>query len=240
MDVPLFVARPRLYRTGKAAIKTFPRARGRWAMDSGGFWEVAHRGGWTISPALYVEQVRRARDEIGNMDWAAPMDWMCEDEAIKATGLSVVRHQELTIDNGIDLRMRAADLPFIYVIQGKALNDYRRCVEMYTERGVDLAAEPVVGLGSVCRREDSLEIQMIARTIHEEYGISLHGFGVKKGGLERYAEHLRSSDSLAWSARGYHVMPCAHPRPGRPPAQSEANCSVFALQWRDQLLSRLT
>lgn len=238
-DVPLFVARPRLYRTGRGEIKNFPRALGRWAMDSGGFWEVTHRGGWTITPRQYVEQVQRAYDEIGNMDWAAPMDWMCEDEAIRSTGLSVLKHQILTIDNGVELRMLAPDLPFIYVIQGNKLDDYRRCVEMYFQRGIDLAKEPVVGLGSVCRRQNTQEIEDIVREIGYGYDLNLHGFGVKKGGLRKNREHLVSADSMAWSSRGYRVMPCEHPKPGRSPARNEANCFRFAMRWRDELLEEL-
>lgn len=238
LDIPLFVSRTRLFRHG--ADVNLPRARGPWAMDSGGFWEITHRGGWRISPQEYAAEVRRARDEIGGLDWAAPMDWMCEPDAIKKTGLSVQEHQERTIDNWIELRSIAPDLPIIPVLQGWVLSDYHRCVERYFERGIDLSRQPVVGLGSVCRRQATEEIEAIVRGIGDGYEIRLHGFGVKKLGLQRYAKHLLSADSLAWSYRGYRVQPCAHgPNKRGVISANEANCLPFALEWRSELLQKL-
>lgn len=237
--VPLCIARPRLYRTGKAAIKNFPRALGPWVMDSGGFWEVTHRGGWTITPRQYVAQVQRAYDEIGRMVWAAPMDWMCEPDAHKATGRTRIGHQLLTVDNFLELRDLAPHLPFIPVLQGYTLYDYNRCIELYHNAGVDLATAPTVGLGSVCRRESTREIQEIVDAVTELVpGIRLHGFGVKKGGLQRYSQQLASADSLAWSDGGRRERPCLHPtRPGRAPAKAENNCMTYAMAWRDELLA---
>lgn len=39
-------------------------------------------GQWTLSPEAYAIEVRRYRDEIGRLDWAAPQDWMCEAQVI--------------------------------------------------------------------------------------------------------------------------------------------------------------
>jgi len=50
-------------------------------MDSGGFTQAAQVRPWTLSPEAYIAEVHRARDEIGGLDWAAPMDWMCEPSA---------------------------------------------------------------------------------------------------------------------------------------------------------------
>jgi len=33
-------------------------------------------GAGPLTPEQYVAAVRRYRDEIGNLDWAAPQDWM--------------------------------------------------------------------------------------------------------------------------------------------------------------------
>jgi hypothetical protein len=77
LDVPLFISRTRL-----AGRRTLPVAGDRWALDSGGFTELQYHGGWTITPAEYVAFVRRCADEIGQLDWAAPMDWMCEQIVI--------------------------------------------------------------------------------------------------------------------------------------------------------------
>ncbi len=65
-----------------AQRRTLPRARAPWALDSGGFTEIATYGRWTIPPQAYVEAVARYAAEIGRLDWAAPQDWMCEPECV--------------------------------------------------------------------------------------------------------------------------------------------------------------
>jgi hypothetical protein len=147
-----------------------------------------------------VAAVRRYRDEIGSLEWAAPMDWMCEPFMLAKTGLTIAVHQARTVANYVELRDLAPDLPFIPVLQGWCLGDYVRCAEMFQRAGVDLTAEPLVGVGSVCRRQATGEIEVIVHTL-ASMGLRLHGFGVKAGGLQRYADCLASADSLAWSSR---------------------------------------
>lgn len=229
LDVPLFVSHRRLGR-----LKTLPRARGRWALDSGGFSELAMFGGWQTSAREYITAARRYRDEIGGLEWMAPRDWMCEPFMISKTGLTVAEHQRRTVADFIDLREAAPDLPVVPVLQGWGLADYLRCADAYERAGVDLAAERTVGIGSVCRRQATAEIALIASTLAAR-GIRLHGFGVKAEGLAEYGTHLASADSMSWSFRGRKVRPCIHGR-----ASSEANCMQFALSWRDRLLDRLS
>jgi hypothetical protein len=52
---------------------------------------------------------------------------------------------------------------------------------LYESAGVRLNTLPVVGLGSVCRRQRTEEIARIVRFLHDAV-ISTHGFGVKKQG----------------------------------------------------------
>jgi hypothetical protein len=152
---PLFISRVRLDR-----LKTLPKSRGPWALDSGGFTQLnqpPHT--WTLSPDEYAGMVARYQAEIGNLAWAAPQDWMCEPWIIVQTGLSVREHQERTVANYLNLRDHG---PFIPVLQGWDEADYHRCVDLYTEAGVDLTMEPLVGLGTVCRRQNT---QAIARVV---------------------------------------------------------------------------
>lgn len=228
VDVPLFVSHRRL-----ALRKRLPVALGPWALDSGGFTELNLYGRWVTTEAEYIAAVRRYGTEIGNLAWAAPMDWMCEPFVVAKTGLSVEKHQRRTVDNYVRLRCAAPDLPFIPVLQGWTLADYLRCVDLYAGAGVDLTAVPLVGIGSVCRRQNTGEVDHIVSTI-AALGIDLHGFGVKTGGFGRYASQLVSADSLAWSYRARNAPPragCTH--------GSCASCPRFALAWRDKVLRRV-
>jgi hypothetical protein len=228
LDVPLFVSRRTLAR-----LRNPPRARAPWALDSGGFTELALHGRWTVSAADYAREVQRLRADVGRMEWAAPQDWMVEPAIRERTGLSVADHQRRTLDNLLELRALAPDVPWIPVLQGWTVWDYWRHVDQYDAAGVDLRREPLVGVGSICRRQSSA----LARTILETLaagGLRLHGFGVKKGGLRGSARHLASADSLAWSLHARFEPPL----PGHP-HKTCANCCEFALQWREELVSAL-
>jgi hypothetical protein len=227
---PLCISHRRLCR-----YRHLPTARCAWALDSGAFSELSMHGRWILSPEGYVAAVRRYREHIGHLVWAAPQDWMCEPIIVAKTGLSVAEHQRRTVENVVRLRQLAPDLPIIPVVQGWRVGDYLRCVDRYAAAGIDLVREPLVGVGSVCRRQATAEIAGIVEALYAR-GLRLHGFGVKADGLRRYGHCLVSADSMAWSFRGRYVRGCAHRLPGQGPAASEANCLNFARQWRSRLL----
>jgi hypothetical protein len=240
--VPLFVCDRRLRQR-----KTLPRAAAPWALDSGGFTELQMFGRWTVAPADYVARVRRYRDQIGRLQWAAPQDWMCEPIIINGgqvgpltfvgTHLSVAEHQARTVANLVQLRELAPDLPFIPVLQGYTLAEYEHCANLYQACGIDLASEPVVGLGSVCRRQATSEIRAIVAAMRERGITRLHGFGVKAQGLDLYGGLLSSADSLAWS---YDARRAARPQMPGCTHKNCANCMPYALTWRRRtILPRL-
>lgn len=226
---PLFISHRRL-----AKRKILPSASGPWALDSGGFTELnkpPHR--WMTTVEEYVEAVQRYQEEIGQLQWAAPMDWMCEPAVIEKTGLSVREHQERTVQNYLDLKDRG---PFVPVLQGQNLLDYKVCIVLYQQAGVDLWTEPVVGLGTVCRRSRTAEIAQIVTKLAST-GLQLHGFGMKSAGLARVAHSLASADSMAWSIRGR--MAWQHDRQklcGGSHEGSCANCLPWALRWRERVI----
>lgn len=223
LDVPLFVSHRRL-----VGRRRLPRARSGWALDSGGFSELAMFGEWRTTVPEYVEAVARYSEEIGRLEWAAPMDWMCEPFMTTKTGLSVPEHQERTVANYLELRDQG---PFVPVLQGWTIDDYEACVRLYEDAGVDLTAEAVVGVGSVCRRQNTSEGGLIMQTLYQ-HGIRCHGFGFKKEGIVRYGRYLASADSMAWSytaRRDWPMAGCSH--------RNCANCSRYALRWRAELLA---
>lgn len=225
---PLMVSYRRLARR-----KRLPYAAAPWALDSGGFTELSIHGGWTIPTEAYAAAVDLYATQIGQLDWAAPQDWMCEPWITRQTGLSVAEHQHRTIANYLALRALAPHLPFVPVLQGWRLDDYHHHADAYHAAGVDLANQRVVGLGSVCRRQATSQIARLAGELSDR-GIALHGFGVKAHGLAGYAHDLRSADSMAWSYRARRSRPlpdCRH--------RSCANCLAYATGWRERLVAGL-
>ena len=224
--LPLFVSRRRLQR-----LRSLPRAAGRWALDSGGFTELAMHGRWRLAAADYASLVDRYSAEVGGLDFAAPQDWMCEPFMVAKTGLSIREHQERTVQNYLDLTSLAPGLPWIPVLQGWEVADYVRCAALYAQAGVDLAAVPLIGLGSVCRRQHTAQIAHLVSTMSP---LPLHGFGVKTDGLAAYGYLLQSADSMAWSFRARRSEPlpgCTH--------RSCANCFRYATGWAETVTAGL-
>jgi hypothetical protein len=213
--------------------KTLPRARQPWVLYSGGFSELSLYGQWQTTPKAYVASVTRYADEIGQLAWAATQDWMCEPHILKKTGQSISDHQLHSVTSYLELNLRAPDLPWLPVIQGWEVGDYLRHVEMYERAGVSLKDLPIVGIGSVCRRQGTrgavdLLVQLSGT------GIKLHGFGLKTTAVLALAPFLASSDSLAWSYQARKQQK----RCGEP-AYPCANHLHYALDWRDRVLAAM-
>lgn len=225
---PLCVSHRRL-----AKRRTLPRAVTSWMLDSGAYSELYLYGRWTVSTAEYAAAVRRYSEEIGELERASVQDWMCEPHIVKRTGLSVYDHQARTVASYINLMWRDGELPWMPVLQGWSRDDYLRHIDMYDAMGIDLTLEPLVGLGSICRRQRTAEAVRIVEALYGA-GIRLHGFGFKATGLRAAHHLLYSSDSLAWSysARRRPPLPgCTH--------KSCSNCLRYALTWRTRLLNSL-
>jgi hypothetical protein len=226
LGVPLLVSHRRL-----VGRRSLPRASGPWACDSGGFTELSMYGRWRTTEHAYVAALRRYASEIGHMAWCAPMDHMTEAQVLARTGGTVRGHQQRTVANYLRLREMAPELPIIPVLQGQSISDYQWCADLYERHGVDLTALPLVGVGSVCRRQHTAEVEHILRSLAAR-GYRLHAFGAKVLGLGRFADAIASSDS-AWSFRGRYVPGCT------PSHRSESNCQRFALAWHARLQTSL-
>ncbi|MBG0568085.1 hypothetical protein I4J89_42310 [Actinoplanes sp. NEAU-A11] len=232
LGVPLFVSDRRLRR-----YRQLPRAAAPWALDSGGFTELSQYGTWDTgpTPAVYATRVRRYRDEIGHLAWAAPQDWMCEPPVLAKTGLSVAEHQTRTVDNYQQLRDLAPGLPWVPVVQGWIPGDYLACADRYHRAGIDLTGLPLVGVGSVCRRQSTALVGEILTVLHRAGITRLHGFGFKTLGLARHGHLLASADSMAWSAQARR-QPAL---PGCTGHRNCANCLRYALAWRTRVLTAI-
>ena len=219
-------------------LNKWPRraALNGWFCDSGAFTHVTKHGGWTRTYQEHAELVSTLAERVPGLEWAAPQDWMCEQVALQATGLSIKEHQELTIQNYLDLQAYAPEIPWIPVLQGFTLDEYLECYDLYILAGVDLPARPLVGLGSVCRRQNSLEIELV---VYNMWLLKLkcHGFGVKLRGLDDYKQYLQTADSQAWSAvASYTHQPLCRPDAGH---RTCSVCYEWAHQWYDKVYERM-
>lgn len=191
----MFVSRVRLTMIRP---RSWRRAVGRFAIDSGGFTELSHHHRWTLDAPAYVAFVREVVERIGTPDFVAPQDHMCEPFILGLTGRSVDDHIAATVDNFCTLRAQLGGL-VIPVLQGYGPREYERCAERYAAAGVNLEAEPLVGVGSVCRRSGTREANRLLRLIADTLAPNLHAFGVKGSTWRSCRSFLRSADSMAWS-----------------------------------------
>lgn len=99
--------------------------------------------------------------------------------------------------------------------------------------GVNLRAELIVGVGTVCRRQGTIRTGALLAWLHS-MGLRLHGFGFKVTGLRSSAAHLASADSLAWSFNCRR-----HPPIEGHTHKNCANCLEYALDWRTDLLTSI-
>lgn len=245
--------------------KTLPESNGATFIDSGAFTILKKYGRWLITPEQFVAKTRRQVEALGRDKVVAigPMDRMCEPIVIyggrskdgtfagtrQFLGLPdatfddcVLEHQRQTVANFQELERLAPDLPIIPVIQGYTLTQYLRCVAMYLAAGIDLTTYPLVGIGSVCRRQGTKEAKQIISALHA-LGIRIHGFGVSAEGVKTYGGLLLSADSQAWcyGARRRGGL-CIHQVPrkdGRGFIKWETNCPVWALAWYHAVLAGL-
>jgi hypothetical protein len=113
---------------------------------------------------------------------AAAQDYMCEPFMLEKTGLSVAEHQRLTVERYDVLVVALAVLfpdgvPFqiMPVLQGFAISDYLRHIEMYGDR---LTPGMWVGVGSVCKRQGNAAVieDLLLAIKGVRPDLRLHGF----------------------------------------------------------------
>jgi hypothetical protein len=174
------------------------RARS-WILDSGSFTTINTWGGYPRPVDDYAAVVQRFVAD-GNLLAAVSQDYMCEPNALRRTGLSVLKHQRLTIERYDALVACRTGAYIMPVLQGYAAGEYVDHLEQYGDR---IERGAWVGVGSVCKRNGtpmSIVRVLMAINIHRP-DLRLHGFGVKLTALGNplVRSMLHSADSMAWS-----------------------------------------
>lgn len=193
-------------RRAKTRLSTGSKGRVRRAtvpmfIDSGAYSELDKHDRWMWQAADFAEFVVGLCRALGTVEHAGIQDWMCEAHMLAKTGLTVEEHQRRTVLNFCLLRRLQRSVPWLPTLQGYTVADYFRCAQMYRDAGVRLEDHRLVGLGSVCRRSSTPEIEGVIRQVKEGLGVDLHGFGVKSEGALLACWGLSSMDSMAWSTR---------------------------------------
>ena len=163
-----------------------------WMMDSGigGMFKPDSKP--RLSLVEYSRQIQ---------EWQPPIAWTydypCEPSIRQRFGYNPTQAQLMTNANTIKLR-DIYGLPVQSVVQGWKISDYMNNIDRIKENG--LLTERV-GIGSICRRGKTVEINRTIRHIKKEMPgwVKLHGFGVKTSILKTEARYyLTSADSLSW------------------------------------------
>lgn len=172
-------------------------------IDSGAFSEISTFGDYRHAPEVYGETlIRLARHNVVSISAAVSQDYMCEPFILAKTGLTIAKHQTLSVMRYERLLACAVGIYIMPVLQGYTPEQY---VSHIKEYGDLLRHRAWVGVGSVCKRQGNpVALLKVLRAIKEERpDLRLHGFGVKTTALTvpQIVNLLYSADSTAWSYR---------------------------------------
>ncbi len=205
-DVAVLLPASSYARTGLDKPPTLPAYVKHRAADCGGFVATFRWGGkYPYTPEQYVRWL-----DMWSPDWAATMDFCCEDEITNGKPGVVRERQQKTTDMAWlfwrDYRDRA--WAWVPTIQGWHVEDYRHharemrplIVEMQAYYGAK--SQFRVGIGTLCRRASIEMIRSIASAVAGELGeVPLHLWGIKLNTVQsRIAlpEQVVSLDSAAF------------------------------------------
>jgi hypothetical protein len=247
------VAKPlRPFRRPRRPLATFD------GLDVGAFALVSAYGDYPFDDATWAHDAGLLVEQIGRPRFVSPRDKMCEPWMLTKMGATVRENQDHTTRSVLELRRLRPDLPWLPVLQGWAPEDYERHADDYQRHGIDLVREPLVGIGSVCKRKGrELEAAPEVFWRLQRRGIRCHAFGLAVRGLEELAlaglvsadeqtPGVVSADSQAGllMARRKGLLLPGHGEPdasvGRERGHKNcATCPIFALGWRATVLQRI-
>lgn len=192
---------------GKLRIPNLPDCVTEKAADCGGFVATFKWGGvYPYTPAQYVEWLHGWLPQ-----WAATMDYCCEDEITSGNPGIVRERQQKTTDMAYHFWQTYKSVPWVWVptIQGWTVADYQRHAtemkpliqEMQAYYGNDSYFR--VGIGTLCRRASSQMIREVILAVTAILGdVPIHLWGVKKTTFKdsiALPECVTSVDSAAFN-----------------------------------------
>lgn len=175
------------------------------AADCGGFVATFKWGDYPYTPEQYVRWLRAWRPQ-----WAATMDYCCEDEITNGKPGVVRERQQKTTEMAWHFwQTYQESWAWVPTIQGWTVEDYERhATEMkplIDEMRAAYADNPDwrVGVGTLCRRASVQMIHDVVRAVSAVLpGIPLHLWGIKLSALQSpiaMPAQVVSVDSAAWN-----------------------------------------
>lgn len=226
---------PGLFLSWVACARMRHQAVVPWALDSGGYTQVASTGGYRTSPEDYAAGVARLSTEVGRLAWAAVQDWPAAPAALAATGLTVQDHQVRTVASLLTLRTLDPTLPWVPVLTGTTPTEYLAHADLYAAAGVDLDLEATVAVGALVGHPPAHQRAVLGACA--TLGVPLHGLGIKGRVLGHVGHLLQSADSMGWSLYARREA-----RPLCAPTASHRRCShcqVWAEAWAARTVRHL-
>lgn len=191
---------------GSLPVPRLPETVTERAADCGGFVSTFKWKSYRYSAEQYAEWLHGWQPQ-----WAASMDFCCEDEITSGQPGVVRKRQYQTTEMAHYFWTTYRAVPWVWVptVQGWTIDDYKRHAremrplieEMYEHYGTESAFR--VGIGTLCRRASVDMIHQVVRAVSAILpDVPLHLWGVKLGLLQSplaLPECVASVDSAAWN-----------------------------------------
>lgn len=196
---------------GSIPAPKIPETMKEIAADCGGFVATRKWGNYRYEPAQYIDWLASFSPQ-----WAAMMDYCCEDEITSGKAGVVRERQQAT--TGMAWRLwdeyRSLEWAWVPTIQGWHVADYLRhasemkplITEMQSHYGSVSAFR--VGIGTLCARASATMIREVVTAVARELpGVPLHLWGVKLSVMQspiHLPQQVVSVDSGAWNGMWGH------------------------------------
>lgn len=198
----IFISAGTLWEEGRERFKrpTFP-SHDSLMLDCGGFsfFDKFEYDSYPFTPGELARLANSLR-----ADYVATIDYPCEPELLEAKDWSVEDNIERTVENAEKCMKHEIKGEWMPVIQGYSVEDYKKCVDKYLEKGL-LENVKRVAIGSVCVRNRPTKIEEIVNEVADylaENGIyvEIHLFGLSLRAVKRIDvwRRITSVDSGAW------------------------------------------
>lgn len=204
-----------MYNKGKLSINRgmIPDTVKRLFVDSGGYSMFRKWGNFPFTTDEYIDFVDLLMDDYPVTE-VATMDLPCEPSVNRHTFRTNIDRIKRTIEYADEL-LENPNIPWVPVVQGYTLNEYKACVNLLNGNAGAMSAK-TWAIGTLCARKKTGGIRNIVVNLRKEIdpSIELHSFGLAINALRdpQVFFSIDSSDSGTWSFNGRAHEKPAHLR----------------------------